>query len=139
MSALWLVQRCKRDTSPLPGLDGVFRLDYMGSAEFEFGAVPQSLKRIRAAKGRKVQEAQINGRTVYVYGGKAERAAFFEALPGWAARGCPGKEMSYFHQHLTGSTERWVPDVDMWWALREDVMFTLDADIAKSIEQAVTR
>jgi len=46
----YLIQRAKiRDISNLnkSGIDQVLQMDYMGSAEFEFGALPNSLKHIR--------------------------------------------------------------------------------------------
>lgn len=44
----YLVQRCmfnKRESAS--GIDAILGFDYMGSAEFEFGALPKSLKAIR--------------------------------------------------------------------------------------------
>ena len=44
----YLIQRGKfnKDGNGLTGRDGVVDLDYMGSAEFEFGAIPRSFRRI---------------------------------------------------------------------------------------------
>jgi hypothetical protein len=45
----WLVQRAKFRNIPVEHIDGVnslFDFDYMGSAEFEFGALPKSLHAI---------------------------------------------------------------------------------------------
>lgn len=48
----YLIQRAKfKDSDNNPsakGIDKLLRFDYMGSAEFEFGALPKSLKRVRA-------------------------------------------------------------------------------------------
>jgi hypothetical protein len=44
----YLIQRAKFADSPnKEGIDRVLTFDYMGSAEFEFGALPESLKRVR--------------------------------------------------------------------------------------------
>ena len=44
----YLIQQAKfSDRSDRKGIDSILAFDYMGSAEFEFGALPQSLKRIR--------------------------------------------------------------------------------------------
>lgn len=44
----YLVQRAKfRDEINRKGLNNILSFDYMDSAEFEFGALPKSLKRIR--------------------------------------------------------------------------------------------
>ncbi len=47
---IYLLQRLEEQTFKGPdqkGIDRFFRLDYMGSAEFEFGAIPTCLKRFR--------------------------------------------------------------------------------------------
>jgi len=56
---IWLIQRIKtkqrvvtnRDLEQpfSPSIDFHFEMDYMGSSEFEWGALPQALKRMRAA------------------------------------------------------------------------------------------
>ena len=46
MNSPYLVQRAKfkKDVSENTGIDSILNLDYMGSAEFEFGSLPKSLK-----------------------------------------------------------------------------------------------
>lgn len=43
----YLIQRAKFETCDRKGIDGLLSFDYMGSSEFEWGALPKSLKRIR--------------------------------------------------------------------------------------------
>jgi len=44
----WLVQRATfKDRTHREGVDSMLEFDYMGSAEYEFGAIGKSLKRIR--------------------------------------------------------------------------------------------
>lgn len=44
----YLVQRAKfNDRTDKRGIDNILQFDYMGSAEFEFGALPKSLENIR--------------------------------------------------------------------------------------------
>lgn len=48
----WLIQRCRAkqcNKGDIKSLDSVLRYDYMGAAEFEFGALAESAKAIRAA------------------------------------------------------------------------------------------
>lgn len=85
----WLVQRLQQPTKPLGPfrdnpfpfgggykngglsdeamglLRGIFSFDYMGAAEFEWGAVPEALRRIAKAKLAAFL-VDIEGRTVYV-------------------------------------------------------------------------
>ena len=49
MNTPWLIQRAKINkplAPPATKLSDAVRFDYMGSAEFEFGALPESLRRI---------------------------------------------------------------------------------------------
>ena len=43
----YLIQRAKFTESTHQGIASILSFDYMGSAEFEWGALPKSLKRIR--------------------------------------------------------------------------------------------
>lgn len=43
----WLIQCATFHNSTRPGIDSILRLEYMGAAEFEFGAKQQSLQRVR--------------------------------------------------------------------------------------------
>lgn len=52
----YLIQRAKFvNNSNGKGMDSILNFDYMGSAEFEFGALPQSLARIRKCMADYVQ------------------------------------------------------------------------------------
>lgn len=48
MAKFYLIQRgtFKKEGNSLTGSDGVVRLDYMGSAEFEWGAIPKAYRRL---------------------------------------------------------------------------------------------
>lgn len=93
---MWLIQRGKwrnENTNkldiPLTGHDGLIDLDYMGSAEFEFGAVAYSMYRIMESfMERKLFDSGIktrNGLTLWIFckesdyeAVRAEIAAFIE-------------------------------------------------------------
>ena len=147
-----LVQRCSERTTPEParGFDGYFGLDYMGSAEFEFGTVPDSLKRFRSHDDivRKFRRITIDGvtRQVWFVGSIATLKAKVDQFEEWVAKGCRGKEATYFPENFTGRDWRGQPIDDfysrtvLWWALNEDVMFTLDVEIAdRAIEALAAR
>jgi len=138
----YLVQRMTSRDSGAPGFDGLFDLDYMGSSEFEWGAIPKSLKAIRAAKSIGVQSFPItyDGKTrdVYFVGGAD---AFKWALPkfeAWLEGGLRGKEWSRFGENFLGTADKWALRTNAWWALNENVMFTLDADIAARLLRGIT-
>src|SRR5690349_6592813 len=60
MNLPYLIQRVHRrktrDTNAKGEIDAVFSFDYMGSSEFEFGALPKALKAMREAKIKAVEE-----------------------------------------------------------------------------------
>jgi hypothetical protein len=141
MGAFYLVQRMTAEDTGREGFDGQFRLDYMGAAEFEWGALPASLKRIRAAKRRTTiaQPVTVNGitKTAYFVGGAQQAQAAADAVQTWLDGGSRGHERAYFAEHVIGSLGDWMTKTNAWWDIQQDVMFTLDPDIAKRISKAV--
>jgi hypothetical protein len=143
--AYHLVQRCKSygDTpNPERGFDGHFRCEYMGSAEFEFGAIPDSLKRMRKASDlvRKHRMITFDGltRNVWFVGSLATLKFRVDEFEEWVAKGFRGKESTYFPENFTRrdswdrtkATPDFMADTVLWWALNEDVMFCLDVEVA---------
>jgi hypothetical protein len=56
----FLIQRVtRRHREESRGVDRHFIFDYMGSAEFEYGALPEALKRMRLSKGFEVQVVKV--------------------------------------------------------------------------------
>lgn len=82
MKETYLVQRIeKRDEIRKDkGVDSYFRMDYMGSAEFEFGAIPTSLKQMRLSKLIGPSRTKVGKHVAWYVGpddGVAIAAAFF--------------------------------------------------------------
>lgn len=138
----YLVQRLElRDpVDDARGFDGFFRCEYMGSAEFEFGAIPASLKRIRAAGAVRVMKTPVRyegvNRVVYFVcrpvGFEETTAAFRE----WLYCGCRGKEWTNLPERFKGD-DRWAGNTVAWWSLNNDVLFTLDGDVADRLVTAI--
>ena len=138
----WLVQRLEqRHRTGKAGFDSKFHLDYMGSSEFEFGAVPQSLKRIRA-KGDLVMAAVELTRddvvkTVYFVApreGLAEKVADFRI---WFSKSrLPGQERTDFDVVFTekyGVIKKEYVRTNAWWSLDDDIAWALDRNIAQQL------
>lgn len=141
MSDFYLVQRLtRRDHDGAKGFDRLFGCQYMGSAEFEWGAIPESLKRIRASKvALHVGEVARKGAavTVYVVGPRKVTPTIPDRLTAWLVDDYPrGKEMSYFPDYVEGMPREYAT-ADAWWSLNEDVMWTLDAEVAQDLLRAV--
>src|SRR4051812_2508649 len=108
----YLTQRLTRRPAPAaaPGFDALFECQYMGSAEFEFGALPESLMRIRKAKRLGVHVGRVTRRgvtcPVFVVGDVKRIERVPEALTAWMAAGYTrSKEVTYFPENVEGSTQ----------------------------------
>lgn len=140
---LYLVQRVTRtDQRHKTGFDAKFSLDYMGSSEFEFGAVPASLKRMRATNlvlHTGTVTRHDTEHTVYIVTAKAIAPDVSAAMTAWLADEYPrGQENSRFHQHLDGDTSAYVLRTNAWWDITHDIMWSLDEAIARDLLAAVT-
>lgn len=137
----YLVQRLDRRDAGMTGFDARFGCQYMGSSEFEWGAIPDSLKRIRAARKLVIHEGEVTRkgitRTVYVVGGKKAVADIPARLTAWMADERPrSKEWTYFPEYVDGTRSEY-ENADAWWGLNEDVMWTLDATTADDLLAAI--
>jgi hypothetical protein len=67
------IQRAKKKSKDennydLKGIDTLLRFDYMGSSEFEWGALPKSLKRIRSIIEKyETREICVNNKQITVF------------------------------------------------------------------------
>ncbi|MBT1542447.1 hypothetical protein KK103_11795 [Curtobacterium flaccumfaciens pv. flaccumfaciens] len=142
----YLVQRLKRRSEPAGnavGFDQHFALEYMGSSEFEWGAIPKALQSVRVKPvTAKVIPITLNGTTrdvhVVTHAGKHEQAG--QALQAWGAgsdRRPPfcGKEASHFDFQFFG-IERPYDTTEAWWSIDDDVAFALDAKAAELLVRA---
>lgn len=102
------------------GIDSILRFDYMGAAEFEWGALPESLKRIR--EGQYIfTELIVNDKLVGVYCKQNQIADLQEYLDGLAARKFRLHEYSAFDDYIF--TGRFNNRFDFWWDIENDIMF----------------
>lgn len=141
----YLVQRMssrKGAVNPSRGFDGYFDLDYMGSSEFEWGAIPKALKSMRRVESCvEPQDVIISGKVhrIYFVGapGVSNNAKDFEL---WASgddrkTAFYGKEWTHLPEILSGSKASWI-DTDAWWAIEHDVAWTIDEKVADRLAAA---
>lgn len=140
--AFWLVQRLQAGYGNKTGFDGQFRLEYMGSSEFEFGAVPASLRTIRANLPLETIERSVTvnavTRTVYVVGPAAWVAAEADRIQQWIDVGCPGKENARFTGQIDGSAGDYDRKTIAWWSLGNSIAWTFEADYAERLALGFT-
>lgn len=139
LSDPWFIQRMnRRDNEVATGFDSMFSLDYMGASEFETGEQRRSLIRLR--EGGEIATGPV---TVFRPSGPftfhlvAHRPTVAEYAPRfarWAADERPHAQESVRFDTL-GKDDYWA--FDSWWDLKNDVMFTTDADIAADLITAI--
>ena len=128
-----------------------FGIDYMGSTEFELGAVPKAWEvmdalklELRPVEIERTSRGKVTTRTVYVV---AEAATFDDQLVEfreWISHGMSGKERTYF-DNLFDETD-WLGDplaeddtdrdTIAWWSLRDNFAWTLDEELAPTLLEA---
>lgn len=117
----YLIQRATFKYDPYRnGIDSILDFDYMGSAEFEFGALPQSLKRIRE---------NISDYCISTFEIKNKKISFFcnnkliksEIIDGLADNKFHLKEYCDFSNYINNKLR--FRSSDFWWDIENDYMF----------------
>lgn len=150
MRTPYLIQRMRFKNNPTgETIDGILEMDYMGSAEFEFGALPESLKKMtktadeiiieifKDIKNYKNQKLCLIGleSDIYEYLSYVddlinerlrlkERTNIKESITGKDFRGRPVKEDSHF-------------TINAWWDIDNQIMFCFGKDNARKIIKAI--
>lgn len=119
----YYIQRATFSNRPREGVDGVLEFDYMGSSEFEFGAIGNSLKRIRSATEKytlapvcdptpitksellmdntdKPVLKSVFGQKLMLYCKESDREQIIKHIMGLKANKIRLKESSYFEAHF---------------------------------------
>lgn len=137
----YLIQRGKIKLPLVDAGERVFtavNLEYMGSAEYEFGALPKSLLRFKSflteENIRTLDNIQEDGNSLKVISilNDADFAEYASHLEKLRSRKTSyqyhTKEASRFNEDyksIGGS-----PKTDFWWDIENDVMFTFNAEFA---------
>lgn len=111
-------------------LRGIFGFDYMGSAEFEFGAVPEALQGLAKDHRRLTAwEFDIDGTPVYAVARKAHAAEVEERVRAMAAKDYQFKEATFLPAVLRPDQARYVPDARGWLELDNGFAFFVDREM----------
>lgn len=131
----YLVQRgtIKKDVTEIENFDSIVTLDYMGAAEFEFGGLQESLKRIRKYKDEyKYAAIKIKDISLTVlYPNEFDIEVVTDNINKIATRAFRTKCGSQFPETVnpTPSDVKWQiknpPKFNFWWDIDNDVMFWL--------------
>ena len=124
MEVPYLIQRasfCHRENSK--GIDSIVRFDYMGSSEFEWGALPKSLKAIRANISDYVHSVvDIKGKPISVYCGSSQVSEIKEYLIGLSENKFRLKEFSGFNNYINDNEMKY-SRFDLWWDIENHLIF----------------
>lgn len=120
----YLIQRGKfEDRDYKKGLDSIVELDYMGAAEFEFGALPKSLANIR----NRIQyyiyfDISIGTNVVTVFCYKDKKDEIRDYLNLLADGKMTLHERSDFDNWIHPS-KYYQSKINFWWDIENDLMF----------------
>lgn len=123
----YLIQRVMIHPRDRKGIDGYFSFDYMGSSEFEWGALPKALSSMREHAGvypdKPVRIKDEKGRVIWYVGPEdtLEMARELFIDQSYGTRGWILKErtnMSYAYDSRSGVSGHLIPVG--WWAIDQD-------------------
>lgn len=130
MNNPYLIQSARFDNNSSPsktGIDTILSFDYMGSAEFEFGALPASLKRVRTSIDDYVQfQYSFNKyptKLVTVFCKKEQQEHVGNILEELAERKIQLKASCSIHSFVKGEEKKSYFNSDFWWDIEQDWFF----------------
>jgi hypothetical protein len=120
---LYLIQRGKIEDRPhKKGLDSIILLDYMGSSEFENGAIPISLKTIRKSSSAYVySDFTFGSKTVTVFCNASVISNMKDILKNLINGNYHLLEYCDFIDWI--NDDKYKPSNDFWWDLKNNFMF----------------
>lgn len=103
------------------GVDKILSFQYMGSSEFEHGAKPQSLARIRAnKKGYCYHTIKISGKNITAYLPESKIDSLEKYLTDMASGNFSYQEYTDFDNFVKNPKNC---STDFWWDIKNDLMF----------------
>lgn len=120
----YLIQRGKFfDREYKKGIDSIVELDYMGAAEFEFGALPKSLGNMREKINYYIYfDISIGLNVISVFCHKDKKDEVRDYLNELADNKMRLHERSDFDNYIHPS-KYYQSKVNFWWDIENDLMF----------------
>jgi len=127
----YLIQRARFENRDFKtGIDSIIKLDYMGSSEFENGAVPKSLKKIRDNKKEYVFiKFNIQKKDIIIYCKESEISDVKKYLLELSRGNHKLKEYCDFKEYINPSKfdleiqAGYGHKTDFWWDIENHIMF----------------
>lgn len=123
----WLIQRAFfLDRKGRKGIDSILQFDYMGSAEFEFGALGESLSRIRGRLDDYTSNTFWIGdrKEIHIfYPNNIDTTDILVYLRELGVGEIRLKERSDFDTYVNPEDAMFPNRTDFWWDIDNDIMF----------------
>jgi hypothetical protein len=125
----YLIARAKiEERDYKKGFDSIVNLDYMGASEYEWGAIPESLARIRKnINDYTYLDIPIKNLSVTVFchnDNKSDVNKYLTELASGKMRTKNGNHFDWYVQNEKKSDFTYVRDrVNFWWDIENDLMF----------------
>jgi hypothetical protein len=120
----WLIQRgIFRDNVGKKGIESILSFDYMGSSEFEWGALPKSVGRIRDKINTYTYlDIPIKDKVISVFCKETQKYEAKMYLEELAENKMRLQEFSAFNNYI--NDDGYFKDkFDFWWDIENDLMF----------------
>jgi hypothetical protein len=141
MKKPYLIQRgiFKDVKGPITGIDQLISFDYMGSAEFEWGSMPKSLKVMcKEADLFEVYPTgfqRMDGVGVFIICKPVDKDTVMGYVEKLALNMYRLKEFSYFPEAL--EPKHSYDRIDFWWDIQNQYMFCLGKKNAQNVIKAI--
>jgi len=144
----YLIQRCKRKSltpvqkAHVTGIDSILSFEYMGSSEFEWGALPKALRSLcRQADTLKVEKAPFGqGRALWLVCPAATRVVCLNMLAMAAKETHHTKEYVGIEAYLNGDEARHgYKDYAAWWDIDHDWIACVDKELAQLVVYGIKK
>jgi len=119
----YLIQRASFAKRDKKGIDSILRFDYMGSSEFEWGALPESLCRIRTLiSDYTYLDVPIKDKVITVFCKSLQKSDVKQYLSELSENKWHLKGYSDFNNYINSSKYS-KNNTDFWWDIENDFMF----------------
>lgn len=131
----WLIQRCKiKEWSSEKKVSEYLSLDYMGSAEFEFGAIPKCLR----AFGEKIKKLKVHAvDSFFILCTDLEVEEYSKHIRAIADDKHRLKEYISLHGLVKGKRERTYSKDDFWFDVDNAVAICLQKEPLENFKLAI--
>jgi len=134
----WLIQRAIFEKREKEGIDGILRFDYMGSSEFEWGALPKALKEIKEHLSEYTySDVPIKNKIVTLFCKTSDRSEILNILNELAEDQIRLQEQCAF-SFWVKDQEKSFYKCDLWWDIGNNYMFwKKNNDFEKEFKQKI--